>query len=406
MSDPIRRRSSSRQLLQDLIQVTAQRSLEDAEEMERERRRRSRERQREEGSSCSLASQQNKMPFTGRSRKEVGPGCCLFQEEDEGFSDWSQKLENRSDAEHYNVKAEEPSILLRKAGRNDENKHDDEEQKQCQPQGRSNRSPSIKGVTQLSCSKVVRSHDAKQQKVTEAPTDTLLHLSSGNMSDGVCMAKEEGVQQIVYTSSKRPTHGNDQEEEDVNLTHEEMEIDDFQKSEKEGYRTGESTNRQPNLSCNSDEDETLKCYGAMSPTFKKLLIQFYPDELKSRAPTEGKCVITERTESLRKSSNVKKTMNHPLSVSKIDKKLQQYTHALEVSKEGKSVSPGLVDVRSPITSKKNLFEEGVASNQSTLTNTQLKEIKLGGVLNKKNAWEKLSDIGSSGKESKPREQHP
>ncbi|XP_077569739.1 uncharacterized protein LOC144194501 [Stigmatopora nigra] len=399
MSYPIRRRSSSRQLLQDLIQVTVQRSLEDAEEMERERRRRSKERQREEGSSCSLASQQNKMAFTGRSSGEVGPGCCLFQEEDEGFSDWSQKQENRSDAEHYNVKAEEPSILLRKAGRNDEDKHDDEGQEQCQPQ--------IKGVTQLSCSKVVRSHDAKQQKVTETSTDTLLHLSSGNMRDGVCMAKGEGVQQILYTSSKRPTHGNDQQE-DANLTHEEMVIDDFQKSEEKEYGPDKSRNRQPNHPvCSSEEDETLKCYGAMSPTFKKLLIQFYPDELKSRAPTEGKCVITERTESLRKSSNMKKTMHHPLSVSKIDKKLQQYTHALEVSpKEGKSVSPVLVDVRSPITPRKNLFEAGVSSNQSTLTNTQLKEIKPGGVLNKKNVWEKLSDMGSSRKESKPKEQHP
>ncbi|XP_057692094.1 lymphocyte-specific protein 1-like isoform X1 [Corythoichthys intestinalis] len=415
MSESIRRKSSSRQILQDLIQVTVQRSLEDAEEVERERRRRTRERQREEGISWSVPSQQSKPAFSGGSDEELGPNCCRFQEEDEGFSDWSHRLENRSDTEHFSVKAEEPSTLQRKAGRNDEKKHD-EEQDGRDPQLSSRRKPSVHGkqdVTSPSCSKVVLSQELRQQKVTQPSADTTFHFPSGKTSEGVCMVKQEdGAQQILQRewssepSSKRATYEDDQDEENVNSTHEEMKERladfDFQKSKEEGCKTDETTNRQSNLSvCSSEEDETMKCYGAMSPTFKKLLVQFYPDELKSRAPTEGKYVITERTESLRKSSNIKKTLPQPLCVSKIDKKLQQYTHALEVcTKDSKPASPALVDGMSPIAPKKNLFEAGAASNQNTLTNTQLKEIKPGGVLNKKNVWEKFCDLGSSVMDSK------
>ncbi|XP_061856327.1 lymphocyte-specific protein 1 isoform X2 [Colius striatus] len=98
MTSALLRRNSSKQGLQNLIRLTAQWSVEDEEEAARERRRRERERQlrsqAEEGfngsSSCSESvgpAQENHYDFK--------PSGTLELEEDEGFSDWSQKLEQR-----------------------------------------------------------------------------------------------------------------------------------------------------------------------------------------------------------------------------------------------------------------------------------------------------------------------
>ncbi|XP_032919651.1 lymphocyte-specific protein 1 isoform X2 [Catharus ustulatus] len=98
MTSAILRRNSSKQGLQNLIRLTAQWSVEDEEEAARERRRREREKQlrsqAEEGLngtvSCSESAalaQENHYDF-----KPSGPSEL---EEDEGFSDWSQKLEQR-----------------------------------------------------------------------------------------------------------------------------------------------------------------------------------------------------------------------------------------------------------------------------------------------------------------------
>ncbi|XP_028423752.1 caldesmon, smooth muscle [Perca flavescens] len=209
------------------------------------------------------------------------------------------------------------------------------------------------------------------------------------------------------------------------------------KSSMEGRRSEEVNRRSAAPCCSSSEGEELLNYGPMSPTFKKLLIQFYPDEVNSRVSTDGKCTIIERTESLRKStSNIKKTLP-PVAVSKIDKKLEQYTHALEVSsKEGRSASQLLPDLMSPteaVSSKKSLFEAGEAWNQNTISVTPSKDadgLKVGvadlinqwvkgsedgsrcsspsrpadmkpfGVSNKKNLWENLGDTLSSGREGK------
>ncbi|XP_077375696.1 uncharacterized protein LOC144017711 [Festucalex cinctus] len=398
MSQSIRRRSSSRQLLENLIQVTVQRSLEDAEEVERERRRRTRERQREEGTS---PHQQNKPTLSRGSDEEMKPSCCFVQEEDEGFSDWSHRLENRNDLQHFRVKKQEALSMQWEAGRNDERKkEDDEEQKGWQPKQRSHtlqKSPTLgkKEVKQPSCSKVFLSNDPRQQQATDSPAETIPHMASARMSKGVCMVKqeEEDVQQILQkeqrsdNSSNRPTYEDDQEELNFVPEGTKERLAGFEGSQKlaeerpkgKGCKSDEDKNRRSGLSVySSEEDETLNCYGAMSPTFKKLLIQFYPDEAKCRIPTDGKCVITERTESLRKSANIKKKIPQPLCISKIDKKLQQYTHALEVStKECKTTSPVLVDVISPLGHKKSLFEAGVAWNQNALSNTSPKECSSG-----------------------------
>ncbi|MEQ2239790.1 hypothetical protein ILYODFUR_008099 [Ilyodon furcidens] len=146
----------------------------------------------------------------------------------------------------------------------------------------------------------------------------------------------------------------------------------------------------------------------MSPTFKKLLIQFYPDEVNSRVSPDGKCTITERTESLKRStSNIKKRVP-PLSVSKIDKRLEEYTTALEISsKEGRASCQVLTDLTSPsepVASKKNLFEAGEAWNQNVISVTPSKDadgLKVG-VADLINLWVKGGEDGSrSSSPSKP-----
>ncbi|XP_028813937.1 non-muscle caldesmon isoform X1 [Denticeps clupeoides] len=96
MSSAILRRNSSKQGLQNLLRVTAQRSIEDAEEIERERRRRAREAFRNDHNlSGSGGSPQDSEPSAEACQYDgdLKPSDSLTLEEDEGFSDWTQRLE-------------------------------------------------------------------------------------------------------------------------------------------------------------------------------------------------------------------------------------------------------------------------------------------------------------------------
>uniref|UniRef100_UPI0037E939D3 non-muscle caldesmon isoform X2 n=1 Tax=Semicossyphus pulcher TaxID=241346 RepID=UPI0037E939D3 len=98
MSNALLRRNSSKQGLQNLMRLTAQRSVEDAEEVERERRRRAREASRwtNGGSLPGESSPENETPgeesmYDGGLKPSSSPSL----EEDEGFSDWTQRREKR-----------------------------------------------------------------------------------------------------------------------------------------------------------------------------------------------------------------------------------------------------------------------------------------------------------------------
>ncbi|XP_073328968.1 uncharacterized protein lsp1a isoform X2 [Pagrus major] len=98
MSNALLRRNSSKQGLQNLMRLTAQRSIEDAEEVERERRRRAREASRwsNGGSLPGDFSPENETPaeenmYDGDWKPSSSPSL----EEDEGFSDWTQRRERR-----------------------------------------------------------------------------------------------------------------------------------------------------------------------------------------------------------------------------------------------------------------------------------------------------------------------
>ncbi|XP_055790573.1 non-muscle caldesmon-like isoform X1 [Salvelinus fontinalis] len=101
MSRAIPRRNTSKQGLQNLLKITTQRSVEDAEEVERERRRRARESFRSMGSSSTSdpggPSLDNVvLAEDGLYESDLKPSSSSpSMEEDEGFSDWTQRLERR-----------------------------------------------------------------------------------------------------------------------------------------------------------------------------------------------------------------------------------------------------------------------------------------------------------------------
>ncbi|XP_033476531.2 uncharacterized protein LOC117253260 isoform X1 [Epinephelus lanceolatus] len=498
MSESIRRKSSSRQLLQNLISLTAQRSQEDAEEVERERRRRAREMRRGQGSpSWPEPPQHNELTHNIELDEELKPRCRLVLDEDEGFSDWSHRLESRNEQEVQDdckARVQRLSTPQWKPEPEEGKQQEGEEEEGCVPE-RSSRSQEAstrppekmsnnrKEVKTSYSSSVFVSQDTRAQHAMGQPPDRTSYLAAGTMrprylrhSGAACRVdgeveqeeQKEEVQEMQAClqrewrsaetrrsaeTQQSPRDEDDQEEEELSFTLEEKDNLCLRREEKhrdeeeqkmpdkrpmEGRRS-EEVNRESAVSiCSSSEGEEPVNYGPMSPTFKKLLIQFYPDEVNSRVSTDGKCSIMERTESLRKStSNIKKTLP-PVAVSKIDKKLEQYTHALEVSsKECRSGSQALTDLTSPsepVSSKKNLFEAGEAWNQTAISVTPSKDadglkvgvaglinqwvrgsedgsrcsspsrpadMKPGGVLNKKNLWESFGDTspGREGKES-------
>ncbi|XP_029378415.1 non-muscle caldesmon isoform X2 [Echeneis naucrates] len=92
------RRNSSKQGLQNLMRLTAQRSIEDAEEVERERRRRAREalRRRNSSSLTGESSPESETPTEENLyNSDLKPSSSPSLEEDEGFSDWTQRRERR-----------------------------------------------------------------------------------------------------------------------------------------------------------------------------------------------------------------------------------------------------------------------------------------------------------------------
>uniref|UniRef100_A0A3B5LES6 Lymphocyte specific protein 1 a n=1 Tax=Xiphophorus couchianus TaxID=32473 RepID=A0A3B5LES6_9TELE len=81
-----------------LPRLTAQRSIEDAEEVERERRQKAREslRRRNSGSTPEDSSPESEAPEEKNTYdRELKPSSSPSLEEDEGFSDWTQRREKQ-----------------------------------------------------------------------------------------------------------------------------------------------------------------------------------------------------------------------------------------------------------------------------------------------------------------------
>uniref|UniRef100_A0A8C2A0Y7 Lymphocyte specific protein 1 b n=1 Tax=Cyprinus carpio TaxID=7962 RepID=A0A8C2A0Y7_CYPCA len=104
MSSSILRRHSSKKGLEKLQRITVQRSLEDAEEIERERRRRARSSSSTEPPMTPQDSPRTAQTLDNQGHNDLVPSCPFSLEEDEGFSDWTHlSRRKQGQMEHKDV---------------------------------------------------------------------------------------------------------------------------------------------------------------------------------------------------------------------------------------------------------------------------------------------------------------
>ncbi|XP_048112111.1 non-muscle caldesmon [Alosa alosa] len=555
MSGALLRRNSSKLGLQNLLRVTAQRSIEDAEEIERERRRRAREAFRKEhglsapeGASLDAETSVEATPSAQNFTSPAKATGSVVLDEDEGFSDWTQKLgqerrlrlENGRPAEptaergmngtakhtekihcsssatsarlqrspqenenHEAVREEEETRLgsrmtekrrkdfgrkehsqvdkeveqngrrmspIKKWGESQEgdmdekvpNSHLYEEegsesilhiqsphaarvQTQEQQRGRGTASHVIRArktlrspsqsqpaaasepqrrgeeapllETEQKLEKIRRSHQEKESQELE-------HLRQKQVEAEAELEELQKRRELRRRVREEEEHRKEEEEQQRQAKEEEERR--HMKEEIERRRTEAAEKRMKSL---NDGEEPFNALSPKSPTVKR--------EDEERLTAESTDLITERTESLnrslKKSNSFKKTPP-PLLLSKIDDKLEQYTHAVEISsKETKPAKAAVMDVLSPpkpVASTKSLFEAGEAWSPTAPRGQPSKEtegmkvgvadlithwvkgspdgsnrnspsrpadVKPGDVLQKKNLWEIIGENSSSGK---------
>ncbi|XP_071014621.1 non-muscle caldesmon-like isoform X3 [Oncorhynchus clarkii lewisi] len=531
MSGHLLRRNSSKEGLQNLLRVTAQRSIEDAEEIERERRRRARERQGDQDPHTHTGPASTTSPTPDNGLLELYPmceselkasGCQLALEEDEGFSDWTQRLEKRRQRhleEQESSEDHQPQQQQNQPQQHQPQQHHPQQQQQPQLLRLNRASPirpclktcpgpgpeereekEVEWERRASNKTQDTSRRATDDKVAEKKKSELKisytskvmrHVNSNGEAAGAEVTsylvagklspsrsgslggqRQEEVDGEVpggqLETEKTPGQGQgtleqlrqrqqeDQEEmEELNRRREEKrrarEEEEHQREKEEQHRQEQeeeerkrvkdgiesrrmaaSERRMKNLSISSIEgDESFSPFSPMSPTFK--------NDTEERMMSENTCTINERTESLnrslQKSNSIKKTQP-PIPISKIDNRLEQYTHAIETSSmEAKAArQQALTDLPSPtepVASKKNLFEAGEAWSQppretpskdteglnvgvadlihqwvkgnpdgSCKSLSKPAEVKAGDVLSKKNLWENLGDSSPSGRAGK------
>ncbi|XP_063145406.1 lymphocyte-specific protein 1 isoform X2 [Candoia aspera] len=369
MTSAILRRNSSKQGLQNLIRLTAQWSVEDEEEAARERRRRERERQlrsqAEEGlsSTSGVAVQESKIDGKPSGTSEV--------EEDEGFSDWSQKLEQRKQRCVGEGLQEGEQIHhgeCREAQQADP--------AQCEGSPRSPRRSYEEEDSNLKEAEVMLEQVNLDQ---ESPTFVRFETGPSNFLKFVSTSDSENQPEAELEEQEQLSETLDVGEENQyvggklqDVTEENKPEDEEENQEDKKRRRYEQEEvpekRQRTPSTSSQEEE---CQAPLSPTLK----------------------ITDRTESLnrsvQKSNSVKKTQA-PLPVSKIDDKLEQYTHAIEISsrtpKPVRQLSIDLPTNSAAVASTKSLWETGEVAQSSTKTLCKV-DIVAGDIVNKRSLWE-------------------
>uniref|UniRef100_A0A3Q2U8K1 Non-muscle caldesmon n=1 Tax=Fundulus heteroclitus TaxID=8078 RepID=A0A3Q2U8K1_FUNHE len=504
MSNALLRRNSSKQGLQNLMRLTAQRSIEDAEEVERERRRKAREalRRRNSGSTPEDSSPESEAPEE-RSTYDFkrNPSSSPSLEEDEGFSDWTQRREKQRqqrlqelslDGEEEEVQEdvftknsapknaalahsmhfsqvqrqeqEEANSITMEAARRKENEQearrvkereemkmdkvlantkkdiqkprtDGEKKKEIKVsytskvflcQDPKHNSPKTDAASQVATSSVnrmertsrrsVESEEVKPFLEAEQRLEKIRHSLQEKESQELKQIRDrqsEAEQELEQLKKRREERRRTREEEERQREQEEKQQLAIEEEERRKMREDmerrrmEAAARMKSLSSSSAEGEEV-----FSPFTPKVSTQ----------------KITERTNSLnrslKKSNSFKKTQ--PLFLlTKIDDKLEQYTHAVENSQDARAVKPSLTDVpNSPevVATKKNLFEAGEAwsptkgvtckdtgslkvgvanlithwvkgpsETSSKQSPCRPSDVRPGDVLQKKNLWEILGD---------------
>ncbi|XP_027029179.2 non-muscle caldesmon isoform X3 [Tachysurus fulvidraco] len=498
MSSALLRRNSSKQGLQNLLRVTAQRSIEDAEEIERERRRRAREALRKEHSiSGSAGTPQDCSGPTEEClfESELKPTSSGGLEEDEGFSDWTQRLErfrqvrqeeNESREEDLEVertmnggsrreidstilnrkhkgqdkveevvnyipgkKSSEKCMLFgdktgsRMAKETPEWREDlikvnrrqvEEPRHHVEDKVREVRkevkvSYTSKVFLQQDKTPTTHSEDPAGEEVTSLPLQsrkTTRIIGQGSElkeQAGANLETEQKLEKIRRSHQEKESQELEQLRQ--RQAESEMELEELKKRREERRKLREEEERrkeeeeQQRLAKEEEEKRQMKediekrRMEAAEKRMKRFSISstegdesFNP--LSPKSPTSK---IMDRTvslnRSLKKSNSFKKTQP-PLLLSKIDDKLEQYTHAVESSsKEPKTAKSAVVDMPSvpePVVAKKNLFEAGEAWNHGSSKGTPSKDtdgLKVG-VADLITHWVKGSpEAGNRSTQSKP-----
>ncbi|KAK6472833.1 non-muscle caldesmon isoform X2 [Huso huso] len=550
MSSAIVRRNSSKIGLQNLLRLTAQRSIEDEEEIARERRRRAREGLGSQSSfsSTSLTSPDNASPEEDRLLDcEFKPSYPVAMEEDEGFSDWTQKLERRRQKRlEEQVQGEEDSLSEAKLvpvqsqrkldeqkeleeewerkekdrrdlsqRKLDEQKEQEEEwerkekdrrdlheklqreeteqRQQEKEKGRlrkeeDRRNAEIKKKEEEHRREMEEKVKEKDGEVKVSYTSRaflqqeVIHINSnGNDAEKEVTLHLTSPKRILRTTSQSQVDDDEQDVfteteqklEKIRRSHEEKESQEYEwlrqkqaeaeveleelnkrreerrrlreeeerrqeqeelerkakeeeekrrmKEEIERRRMQAAEKRQKTLSTSSCEgDEPFSPLSPKSPTFK--------NENAERVTAGNTHSIIERTDSLNRSlkkSNSIKKIQPQMPISRIDNRLEQYTHAIESStKEAKQSLIDIPQTAELVASKKSLWEGGEALSPSSSKGTPCKDteglkvgvsdlitqwvkgtpdgsskntpskpsdVMAGDVLNKKNIWENKID---------------
>ncbi|XP_019737384.1 non-muscle caldesmon-like isoform X2 [Hippocampus comes] len=411
MSAALLRRNSSRQGLQNLIRLTAQRSVEDAEEAERERRRRARDQSCRRNSDAAPAERAAD-PTDDQHASKPGRSPSPSPEEDEGFGDWTQRRqqsgpqrppegaegwrpedEDRRNGDAFEAAPEDPrpapsgiwapsSSARVRCGEEGEggkprpqtDRPDSLRRSQVEER-QPTRVPSTAKVFLLRDSKA--DADAGQREVTSRHTgdqsksksprcaergETEAGLEAERRLEKIRQGLREKESQELEQLKRRHARAEQELEELAGR----RELRRRLRSQEERRQQDE---RRQRLANEEEEHERMKEEVARrrmdAAERMKMLSGGDPPEAFSpvKTPTHK---MTERTESLSRSlkkSNSFKKMPAVVLVSNIDDKMEQYAHAVENSQEprgSKAPATNLPNALEAVNSKKVLFEAGEA----------------------------------------------
>ncbi|KAE8606870.1 hypothetical protein XENTR_v10010913 [Xenopus tropicalis] len=396
----ILRRNSSKKSLQNLLRLTTQWSVEDEEEAARERRRRERERQQQDGSEDGETGEGVTDATCPETDDRVGlkPGGPMECEEDEGFSDWSQQK-----------KLQEAFQATEETG----------EARAAEKEGSD--SPTVKkdesDEAPISREEEEEDEGTSRYEVTEL-SDEPDPCNCERRSPEPCEQDEQNFQSHQWATSNSESHVHEETLEDEPKS---PEVPEETNAEYSGYYSSKQ----------QDQSETPREWEAEEAADRRLSVS---SDGESEGTIATTVKLTERTEclnrSIQKSNSIKKS-EPPLPISKIDDRLEQYTHAIETSgKQPKLTRTPSLELLSPIdavSAKKNRWEtgdvtsaskstpskdtEGIAIGVSEMISQWGKgkpedtaqspskpaEVRPGDVLSKKNLWEQTTKSDQSGK---------
>nr|XP_061812988.1 non-muscle caldesmon-like [Nerophis lumbriciformis] len=433
MSNALLRRNSSKQGLQNLIRLTAQRSVEDAEEVERERRRRAREevyRRNDDAAPADYASNQtdNDDTFQGVVKPRSSPSL----EEDEGFSDWTQRrqqkrqqrLEEVAKGERLHSKKDEHDRDTYRAPSEDTSassstssssstrvlipKTDDtatHHQSQAEERQRGKGSQTSKVFL---FQDYKHDGDTAQQEVTsyssKQPKSRSPRCNEQGEAEAIVEAERRmekirlGLQEKECHELEQLKHRQAQAEHELEELTRRRELRRRLRSEEEQRQQVDERQR----ATKEEEEhrrmkEDIERRRVEAAVRMKSLSGSSGDTDKTFSPIKTPThKITERTESLnrslKKSNSFKKTSAIVL-VSNIDDKMEQYAHAVENSQEPRGLKTSMADLPNSlevVTSKKNLFEAGEVQTSPSPKTTSCRDtdgLKVG-VANLINQWVK------------------